>query len=84
MNRFGDLLAMAIRAFLEQSACVEQTIMQVDFHTAMAAIIIACVDCAEDDGGDFEPPALRDARCRLLAKTIACHMTQGAANEVSG
>ena len=82
LNRFGDLLAMAIRAFLEQSACVEQTIMEGDFHSAIAATIIACADCAEDNGGnDFEPPALRDARCRLLATTIACHMTQEAAND---
>ena len=51
--------------------------MEGDFHSAIAATIIACADCTEDDGGNnFEPPALRDARCRLLATTIACHMTQ--------
>ena len=73
-------MAVATRAFFEQSACVQQTIMEGNFHRAIAATIIACADCAEDDGGNnFEPPALRDARCRLLATTIAYHMTQGAA-----
>ena len=55
--------------------------MEGDFHSAIAATIIACADCSDDGGNNFEPPALRDARCRLLATTIACHMTQGAADD---
>ena len=74
-------MAVAIRAVLEQSACIEQTIKEGDFHSAIAATVIACADCADYGGNDFEPPALRDARCRLLATTIACHMVEVVAHD---